>query len=514
MGYETGLLSGFLGRKREIEAERLDEAHRAADRESRVYESLLGSPDPEIQALAATGLLESARPRRRKGGISGWLGELEGSETYGSLQRLINSPVAVTEKVQTAPGAPGLPSKQITPAASTMQTSPSLTEAPMGTPSQSMTEPGAPPAKPLEYVQAQGPAIGRPPEFTTRTTMQRRKVFASPEDIAVAQARGKAFGDIEGKVQGLVISGVPEEEAREIVKQMMLRTARGTAGATYAEGNITPDPESPTGWSQMLYLRADPSKIQKIPAAAPGTLRQSPPNQQEMVAFEMYGKPGDDPRTLMSRLQPEQMANVLKRMQSRISEKPMTTGERFNAVTKLQDDWRQFSVKHVESERQVKIMKTAYNRAQQDPKSIPAASEAIIVSFERMLDPDSVVREAEARRPGSMQALQGRIRGAIDALRIGGPGITLEQLRPYVDLSDEILREASRVMAIERDRIEATGRNYDLGDLNLYGGVGPPTPTSLGPPPGSTAPPAAGVTAPTGAPTYVKRGNEWVISVP
>ena len=293
MGYETGLLSGFLGRKREIEAERLEEAHRAAERESRVYETLLGSPDPEIQALAATGLLESAKPRRRAGGLRGWLGELEGSETYGSLQGLINKPVAVTEQVMTSPGVAGLPSKQITPAASTMQTTPSLGEAPMGTPSTSMTEPGAPPAKPLEYVSAAGPTIGRPPEFTARTTMQRRRIFPTPEDVAVQQARGKAAGDVEGEVQGLIRSGVPEAEAREIVKQKMIRTSRGGTGFQSIAGEM-PDGTPAFGvFNRAIGGYVDPDTGQPMRGFRPRTTTGSVSfgADRESIARSTFGMP-------------------------------------------------------------------------------------------------------------------------------------------------------------------------------------------------------------------------------
>jgi hypothetical protein len=236
MGYFEGLLGGFTGRKREVEERRYQESLRAADQEERIFNTLLSSPDPEVQSLAVTGLLESARPRKRAGGIRGYLGELESSPILGRIQELIGRPVSVTEQVQTDPGAPGLPSKQITPTAGV--TAPSLEEAPMGTPSSSMTEPGAPQAKPLSYTFTPGPMVGRPPTFETRTTMQPRRVFPTPEDLALQAARGKAAGDVEGEVQGLVASGVPEVEAREIVKQRMVRTARGASGFQSIAGEM------------------------------------------------------------------------------------------------------------------------------------------------------------------------------------------------------------------------------------------------------------------------------------
>lgn len=306
MGSETGLLQGFLSRKREREAENLAEAHRAADQEARVFETLLGSPDPEIQALAATGLLESARPRKRKGGLRGWLGELEGSETFGSLQSLINQPVTTTEKVMTDPGAAGLPSKQITPTAGVM--APTLGEAPMGTPSSSMTEPGAPPAKPLGYTFTPGPTVGRPPEFTTRTTTQRRRVFASPEDIATQQARGKAAGDVEGEVQGLVAAGVPEVEAREIVKAKMIRTSRGGAAFQSIAGEM-PDGTPAYGvFNRAIGGYTDPDTGQPLRGFRPRTTTGSVSfgADREAISRATFGVP-------FTRLTQEQQQIVMQR---------------------------------------------------------------------------------------------------------------------------------------------------------------------------------------------------------
>ena len=485
MAYLEGLLSGFAERKGEREQENLERARLAADREARVYETLLSSPDLDIQGLAAAGLLESAKPRRRAGGLKGWLGEMESSPYLSQIQQLIRTPVT-EEKV-----TPGLPSRTLKP-----QLMQAPGAEPAALPAQATVEPGAPPpttptvaAPPPDiftpYVA--GPARGRVEQVS-----RPRRVFAQPEDTLRAQTLARGRAETETELERAQAIGFTPEEYKELERERV-RRAGGAVGQTYAEGNVTADPSSPTGYSQTLYLRANPQITQKIPAPPPTTGARAP-NQQELMAHTLYGATGEDPKQTLLRVarEPggaEKIANVMKRAQYFVSEAPLDTAERFNAVTKLQDDWRQFSTAHTIMQRQMSIMDTAYQQAERDPQSIPAASEAIIISFERMLDPNSVVREAEARRPGSMQSLLGRIEGAVQRLREGGPGITLEALRPYVDLSREVLRQAEAIMGRERARMEATGQQYNLGPLNLIGGP-------LAPPTGTPPPPVIGGAAP------------------
>ena len=93
MGWEAGLLSGFLGRKGEVEAENRRAAELSSQRESDVYRALLGEGvNPEIQAMALAGMLESAQPKKKKGGFKGWLGEMETSPTFQRLQQFLTTP--------------------------------------------------------------------------------------------------------------------------------------------------------------------------------------------------------------------------------------------------------------------------------------------------------------------------------------------------------------------------------------------------------------------------------------
>jgi hypothetical protein len=108
MGWLEGLLTGYSDRLGDIRRENAQEAERSAQREGKVYEALLNSEDPEIRSKAAVGLLSSTQPRRGKGGLAGWMGEMESNPMYPTLMKYMTTP----KKVVTETSEPGLPSRQ------------------------------------------------------------------------------------------------------------------------------------------------------------------------------------------------------------------------------------------------------------------------------------------------------------------------------------------------------------------------------------------------------------------
>lgn len=90
-----------------------------------------------------------------------------------------------------------------------------------------------------------------------------------------------------------------------------------------------------------------------------------------------------------------------------------------------------------ELERQVGIMNTTYNRlANGQAKDLNGTSQAIIITFNKLLDPASVVREAEYDRSSAGQALLSTIQGKMAAIAQGGPGLTKASLKELVDLGN------------------------------------------------------------------------------
>src|SRR5262245_58525481 len=138
MGWLEGLVSGYSTRSHDIEKRKMEEAVAANEREARLYQLLLNSGDEEAAAMAATGMLQSAQPRRKRTGLQGWMCEVESNPIYPKLLNYLS-----TQKLlgyQDVP-VPGLPAKRLSPAA--MET-PGTAAQPLS----QTTTPGAPPPAP------------------------------------------------------------------------------------------------------------------------------------------------------------------------------------------------------------------------------------------------------------------------------------------------------------------------------------------------------------------------------
>lgn len=286
----SDVVGGFMGRQREEEERNFKLAQQATEREQKIFGALLDSADPEIQALALTGLLDSAQPKKRMKGIRGWLGELQSSPILGEIQRTMQTPVAhtVQEPRQT------LPSRQSAAGVGLPAVQPTIAEPagdqPAAMPATALTEQkGQAPPTPLSYTQAP------PTPYTVaRTFMGPRKIFLTGADKVYQDTVARKMAEIEGARRGLEMTDYSPEAQQEILRGIIDRQygRGGAAGQTYAEGEITPDASSPTGYIQTLYLRADPTKTIKMPAAPPAYATRSFGTELEPLAQSVFGKRG------------------------------------------------------------------------------------------------------------------------------------------------------------------------------------------------------------------------------
>lgn len=279
--YLSGIVSGFTARKDELEQRRWAEEQQNNQRESKIYEALIQSPDPEIQSMAFSGLLDSANPKRKKG-LQGWMGEMQKNPAMEGIRKLIQTPVSQTQQVQSGPpaaqgylpappsaaGSAALPTSSPTAGGAApptpMQPGAGMTAgAPSAvSPNAGLPPPTAPPAlaagatapqavvdKPFFYTDStsvQGtpgpqdlgavtsdPRLATaPPEMSSVTTSRPRQVLRTPGQTAQEQATGHAAGAVEGEIQGLVAAGVAPAEARATVL-LKMRKAAGLGAAPF-----------------------------------------------------------------------------------------------------------------------------------------------------------------------------------------------------------------------------------------------------------------------------------------
>lgn len=148
----------------------------------------------------------------------------------------------------------------------------------------------------------------------------------------------------------------------------------------------------------------------------------------------------------------------------------LTGQDKVNMEVKLAGNFEQYAKDSREAQRQIKIMETGYNQAVQsgfNGESNNAPSQAVLVTFQKMLDPTSVVRESEYARSGSGQSIMQRIQGTVDKLARGGAGVTQKELKTFYDLSQQLLKGYNEEQLNFAKRIQTQAGNYGLNIENI-----------------------------------------------
>lgn len=336
MGFMEGLLGGFLDRKGEVEKQNIHAGELASERERRVFETLASADDPEIRQLALAGLLDSANPRKKKSGLSGWIGETMASPHLDSIGRLMQTPTLqpVQEQHET------LPSRQSTSGQPLPASTPAILEAPggdaapAGMAADSPVQPGGGPPAPTPTVVTQAPPT---PYTIERMAMRPREAFLSPIDRYAKEQIAKNRADIEGDVTAYTSLGMSRDAAlKQVMAERMRRNGTGASGFQHVQVEL---PDGSQRWGSFeastgVYLDADALGAgQRIPlvGARPMAASRTMGGDRESIAREIYGRPA-------SSLSPQQMEVVNKTVQTRsvdlAGDKARRTGDESN-ITKM-----------------------------------------------------------------------------------------------------------------------------------------------------------------------------------
>lgn len=139
----------------------------------------------------------------------------------------------------------------------------------------------------------------------------------------------------------------------------------------------------------------------------------------------------------------------------------LTPYQVFTATQAIAKDNQKRTENAREISRQVNIMQTAFNSFKSGgDKNV--ASQAIISTFNKILDPTSVVRESEYDRTAAGQALLARIQGKYDNIAAGGAGVTAETLQAAVDLGNQYLKNAQDSILEENKRSNEMAKSFGL----------------------------------------------------
>ena len=158
------------------------------------------------------------------------------------------------------------------------------------------------------------------------------------------------------------------------------------------------------------------------------------------------------------------------------------------AINRLQKDWTTATQNHRELTRQAANMKLGLDAAKAG--DMAAGSQAVLVTFQKILDPTSVVRESEYARSAAGQSAMNQIQGFYERLATGGAGVKVDELEKFALLADQFVRQAGSGLTGRRARLEATAKEYGLNPSLIFDsdvGSDPAAATSSAVPPAVSA---------------------------
>ena len=100
-----------------------------------------------------------------------------------------------------------------------------------------------------------------------------------------------------------------------------------------------------------------------------------------------------------------------------------------------------------------------------------AGSQAILISFNKLLDPTSVVRESEYARSATGQSALETLKGMAEKLKAGGAGVTLKELDSYRRFGEEVVRNSlESTVGPERKRISRLADRFGVDPELIFSG--------------------------------------------
>jgi len=122
------------------------------------------------------------------------------------------------------------------------------------------------------------------------------------------------------------------------------------------------------------------------------------------------------------------------------------------------------------SQGQVRLMNTSIEQAriaEANGESLGAASQGILVTFQKILDPTSVVRESEYARSAEGLSIMSQLEGKYQQLKQGGAGVTIKELETFVSLGQELLGNYNQeqVDTLRRTRTQADSWGLKLENI-------------------------------------------------
>lgn len=154
--------------------------------------------------------------------------------------------------------------------------------------------------------------------------------------------------------------------------------------------------------------------------------------------------------------------------------------ERWSQLSPAQQlaETRQLSKQYLDATQAPRIVQTQYKVMEDTMKGITsgefkdlnAPTQVIVNTFNKIIDPSSVVRESEYARSPDGQALLDSLVGKAAALARGGPGLTPGNLREFVRLAKVFADNSVKSMESEKQRVLDIADAYKIPRNHIVAG--------------------------------------------
>jgi len=295
----------------------------------------------------------------------------------------------------------------------------------------------------------------QPFEGRTKADVERERKAAQ----AVLDGLEKKFKDQPDQLAELIARDAPIRVAGTQVDRPIshYRALVGEADAMGPDGK----PVAPIAAAEDWLNKAAPGQsefsIKARPALASASAAKGSPLTPAEISTVLDSVKTADPNKIQDAID----ALRLQQMGQSGGRRPITETAEANLIRQLSGQWTTATAPSRELNRQLALMRTGVKAAERG--DMAQGAQVILVTFQKILDPPSVVRESEYMRSAAGLALLDRVRGWYEQLHAGGAGVPLEQLQKYAKLAEEAAQaQNDGYLASVKNRITKTAQRYQI----------------------------------------------------
>jgi hypothetical protein len=207
-----------------------------------------------------------------------------------------------------------------------------------------------------------------------------------------------------------------------------------------------------------------------------------PPKEEKEAKLYEVTVPGPGGQPVKKLVTADELKDGITQYREPKEVKPegLTPNASLEATLKLRDRFVRETAAANTVQQQFNLMRSSLEAVKQG-KMAPG-SQGVLVTFQKILDPTSVVRESEYARSAAGLSLLSRLQGTWDRIQAGGAGVPVAELQGFVDLAEQFVRNQAQTANLTKEQIDNIAKQYGLDPANITREFG-------GAPGGTTAPP-------------------------